>query len=490
MADFSGDIPAVDTAQTASTNGYVDFTKMAEENFHTPESIAAERALLTEGASDEGNAQCVSLRYLNRFAHNDEYGWMHYDGVKWIRSGAEEALDRAIVETLQARINAAINSGQMDQHRAIAQKALPTRAHILGAKYCLTSILYVAYAEFETSPDLLNCRNGTIDLRTGALHQHSPLDRLMHCVDIDYDPNADQTQWTDFINNAVGEETAGWLKMAAGYGLTGHTREEVLFYLFGPSRSGKGTFTEAMLSLLGNPLADVVSFHTLTAPREADTQNFNLAPLHNARFVAASESNVYERFNEAKVKQVTGGDKIQCSFKHKTPFSYRPRYKIWLSSNQPINADPDDDAVWGRVRVVHFPHSHLGSEDKGFKERMRSPAVLRGALAWAVQGAKQWYQLGDKGLEEPQKYKDLKDEHRADLDHVSVWIEECCNIAAGHFEPSSELYTSYNNWCKANGVSPKQQKAFSQALKHKGYTDKLVKHQGKPKRGFYGLQIT
>lgn len=445
--------------------------------------------LLTEGAHDEGNARCIHRRYKDRFAHNDEYGWLRYDGTKWVKNGAEETLDRAVVETFEARIGAALRSGQMEHHKAVVQISIPTKGHIMGAKYCLTSLLYVPYSEFETNPDLLNCRNGTINLQTGELLPHNPKDYVMHCSSVDYDTSADQAPWVNYINGAVGEDTASWLQMASGYGLTAHTREEVLFYLFGPARSGKGTFTEAMLSLLGTPLADVVSFHTLTAPREADTQNFNLAPLHSARFIAASESNAYERFNEAKVKQLTGGDKIQCSFKHKTAFSYRPRYKIWLSSNQPINADPDDDAVWGRVRVIHFPNSHLDHEDKHFKEQMRSEAVLRGALVWAVEGAKKWYALGGKGLPEPQKNKDLKDEQRAELDHVSVWIEENCTTYPGLFTPSANLYTNYSEWCKANGVSVKQQKAFSQALKHKGFADKLVKHDGKPKRGFYGLKI-
>jgi len=472
--------------ETKQTTDEREYAKDAEAGPAMPND---DSYLLSQGAHDEGNAQCVFLRYRNRFAYNDEYGWLYYDGKKWIRSGAEQALVRAIVETLQARVSAVIKSDRVEEYKNIASRAIPTKNNVMAAKGLVESLFIVQQEQFETSPDLLNCANGTVNLKTGAIHKHTPTDYLMHCSSVKYDPDADQSFWLDFIENAVGKETADWLQVATGYSLTGHTRDEVLFYLYGPPRSGKGTFTEAILALLGKPLSDVIGFSTLISPREADTQNFNLAPLHSARFVSASETNAYERFNEAKVKMVTGGDSIQCAFKHKTPFSYRPKYKIWLSSNQPINADPDDDAVWGRVRLVHFPNSHLGEEDTIYKERMRSPEVLQGILAWAIQGAIRWYSLNGKRMAEVQSNAALKNEQRAELDHLAAWISENCILKADIFTPSSDLYTNYADWCKSNGVTAKQQKAFSQSLKHRGLVDKLAKHQGKPKRGFVGIGL-
>lgn len=186
--------------------------------------------------------------------------------------------------------------------------------------------------------------------------------------------------------------------------------------------------------------------------------------------VAASESNAYERFNEAKVKALTGGNEVYCAFKHQTHFAYRPQYKIWLSSNQPVNADPDDDAVWGRLRVVEFPHSHLGTEDKTLKARMKSPAMLEGLLAWAVEGAKQWYALGSRGLPEMLEHSvHIKTQQRGELDHVQAWLDECCEIGTIYFAANKELYPSYRLWCEVNGVEAKKQKGLTQSLTRKGF---------------------
>ena len=454
------------------------------------DAAKAEQALLGEGAHDEGNAQAVNLRYKGRFCYNDAFGWMQHTGSHWTSEGAEAAAERAITETLLARIDAALRSGEADKHGELIKRCIPSASKVQGAKTQLRSLVYVSPKHFDADPNLLNCPNGVVDLRTGKLSTHTPDQRFTHCTAVPYEPGADRTAWLRWLAGAAGAEQIDWLQMGVGYSITGNTREEILFYLFGPPRAGKGIFTETMLSMLGTPLADVISFSTLTAARDADTQNFNLAPLHSARVVMASESNQYERFNESKVKLLTGGDKIQAAYKHHTPFSYRPKYKIWLSSNQPVNADPDDDAVWGRVRVIEFPHSHLGQEDKLLKQSMLSPEVLKGVLAWAIEGAQKWYALGASGLPELPSSQALKQQQRADIDAVGMWFEECCQQSLpDSFSPGHELYSSYKLWCESNGQTPKQMKGLTQALKRKGLSDARQYVDGKLKRGFAGVNI-
>lgn len=451
----------------------------------------AEQALLLEGAHDEGNAACTALRHPGQFLNNDSFGWLHYTGTHWARSGAEAALGVAVTETLKDRLAAAATAGHPDQYKHIFSSCLPNSGRIKGAINQLSYRTYASPGEFDANPNLLNCLNGAINLRTGDLLPHSPDQRFTTCAPVEYDPTADYTPWTDWLYSVVGSmKTVEWLQLAVGYTLTGHTSEEVLFYLYGPPRSGKGTFIETLLTILGQPLAEAVSFGMLTAARDVDTQNFQLAPLRSARLIAASESNAYERFNEAKVKQITGGDSIQCAFKHHTPFTYRPQFKIWLSSNQPANADPDDDAVWGRLRVIEFPNSHLGKEDKALKSRMRSPEMLRAVFAWAVEGARLWYALGSAGLPELQSSAAIKNAHRAELDNVQAWIDEYCETGTDMFAANSMIYLSYEKWCKDNGVEPKRQKGLGQALVKKGFQSKVTKVGGKAVRGFAGIALS
>lgn len=484
-------LEAVKPAAYTNGNGSHNHTEQAASGYAKPEAPESptddesEKTLLREGAHDEGNAQCVHLRHNGKFLHSESLGWLAHTGTHWTMAEAEALVERAITDTLIARLNVAVKA-ELSEDRI--KKFIPNSGRVQGAKSQLRSLVSVVPERFDTEPNYLNCRNGVVDLRTSELFGHSPNQRFMHCTAVDYLPSADYSLWSNWLIDAVGSPMADWLQIAVGYSITGHTREEVLFYLYGPPRSGKGTFTETLLNLLGVPLAKEVSFSMFLAQRTGDSQNFDLAPLKPTRFLAASESNSYERFNEAKIKALTGGNEVYCAFKHRDHFNYRPQFKIWLSSNQPINADPDDEAVWGRLRVVEFPHSHLGNEDKSLKHAMRTPEALQGVLAWAVAGAMRWYKLGNAGLPEIESSAATKKTHRSELDNVQAWLDECCSLV-DTFCAYSALYNSYELWCKANGVEPKKQKGFSQAMIHKGFSSKTARSGNTTVRGFQGLRL-
>lgn len=439
------------------------------------------------GANDEGNAQSVYLLFGQQFLYCDAYGYLHYNGRFWQSEGAEAALDRAIVSTLQQRCVLAI----MNNQDAILKASKPNSGNVKACMYLFRSLVTTSVEKFDADPESLNCNNGVVSLRTGHLSAHSPSQRFTYCVPVDYDPAADYVQWIEFLARVVSSpEMIDYLQMAVGYTATGLTNEECLFYIHGPSRSGKGTFAETLLSILPKPLGVQADFSTFTAERKGDMQNFDLAPLKPARFVVASESNKYDTLNEAKIKTATGGDWIRCAFKHKDHFEYRPQFKIWLVSNHPVKGDVDDDAFWGRVKVIEFPNSFLGKEDKTLKRRMKSQAVLCGVLRWIVEGAMAWF-AASTGLTTPQAVIDATGARRRDLDYVQQWLDECCKLDPAAWTTNSDIRTSYESWCKAEGVIPKGPEQLSRALAQKGFTVGVLGRTplGKKSRGVQGLSI-
>jgi putative DNA primase/helicase len=441
--------------------------------------------LLYEGRDHEGHALCVRALYGRKILFSEALGWLYYTGKCWEMSGAEAAVERAIVDTLKARRILGIEY----DIETLAKTCAANNGNVTGVKERLQALVTVRVDEFDNHPDLLNCDNGVVDLRTGTLIPHDPAQRFTYALPVAYDPRANDAPWLEFLSDVLTDdsELVDWLQMAVGYSLTGNTWEEVLFYLHGPTRSGKGTFTETIRHLLGKPLYSEVDFETFANNRWGDTQNFDLAPLKPCRFVAASESQKNNPLNPAKIKQLTGGNDVYCAFKHRNHFSYRPQFKIWLSSNHPVNVDVDDDAAWYRVRVIEFPTSHAGREDKTLKRRLSDPDNLAGVLAWAVEGARRWYAAeSTNGLPYPDKIKRSTAAHREELDFIGRFIAECCKDAPASFIRNSTLYPAYETWCHDNGVTAKKQRAFSQALKNKGY---LPDRGPTGDRGFYGLVL-
>lgn len=422
-----------------------------------------------QSPDDEGNARCALALFGAEFAFSDALGWLHYTGTHWQPDAAEAEVDRAILAVLRQRRMLAVATGK----EAIVKATQGSAKRLRDCKAIFRSLVGISAAEFDQSPDLLNVANGVLDLRTRTLTPHAPDQRFTYCLDVPYSPDADDQVWRAFLASVLqgeGDEQAdllAYLQMAVGYTLTGHTAEECLWYVYGPSRSGKGAFTETLLALLGQPLATEVDFATFTAKREGDTQNFDLAPLKPARMIVTSESNRYESLNTGKIKQLTGGNYIRCAYKHRAHFAYRPQFKAWLVSNHPVSADVDDDALWYRVKVLLFPHSRIGKEDKQLKQRLRRPDVLAGVLRWAVDGAAAWY-ASEGGLAHPWLVAANTREQRAELDMVQAWVDERCT-EGDTWSAHSVLYQDYTSWCKDNGVSPKSARGFTQSLKGKGF---------------------
>lgn len=457
----------------------------------TPEEEPAESAedasddeLLKFSADDDGNAASMWRLYGREFLYVPAYGWMQWCDTHW-QMIPPEIVMQYVIKTLKRRRHAAVD-------REVESIIKVTVCSHKQVNACMG--LFRAYviekdvSVFDRSPDELNCQNGVLNLKTGNVTPHDSKQRFTYCVPVAYDPRADKSIWEAFVFDAVGQnvEVARYLQACAGYSFTGHTSEEHVVSLYGPTRAGKGTFSESLLALMGKPLGVEIDFTAFTANRDNDSQNFDLAELKPARIVFASESNAHQQLNPAKVKQMSGGNDIRCAFKHKDMFSYRPQFTVWLVSNHQLLADPGDDALWGRLHVIEFPHSHLGAEDKQMKARMRTPANLAGVLRWVVEGAQRWYRDGE--LHAPDAVVAATTAQREDQDYIKHWLDDRCELNAEAWTTNANLVTSYQNWCEANGQKPTRSTDVADALiKRFGCTRE--RHGKDRTRGFKGVQL-
>jgi len=444
--------------------------------------------LCSFSADDAGNGDAMHSLYGPEFLWCSARGWFHYTGTHWELDTDGARVRRYAVETLRKRRHAAVDAGI----EAIVKCTKGDESRVNGCVSRFKTLVCVNIDSFDSNPDALNCKNGVLNLRTGTIEPHNRSQLFSYCLPVAYAPGG-ITEWLDYLHSVVGggQEVIEYLQMALGYSLTGHTREETLFYLYGPTRSGKGSLAEAFMSLLPVPISTMVDFNSFTAKREGDVSNFDLAPLKPSRMIFASESNRSQSLNPAKIKQLTGGDQIRACFKHKDFFAYRPQFKVWMLSNHPVNGDPEDDALWGRVRVIEFPNSFLGIEDKSKKARLKEPDVLAGILYWTVQGAIKWYALGARGLTTPESIKKTTQAHRAELDYVQQWLDACCEEYEEKWVANEEVIKSYTDWCKSNNVQyAKSPVALSQSLKAKGYQIGVQKKiDGKNRKGVVGFYI-
>jgi putative DNA primase/helicase len=433
--------------------------------------------LLSFGADDNGNAECMKALHGEELIYCPAYGWMHYTGTHWERTSDATAY-RLAIDTLKRRMQSANNQGDTE----IQKKCIQDERRISG---CVTLYKKLATIEdassFNADPDLVNVLNGIFNTRTGSLEKHKPCQRFTYCIPYEYKPDADMSMINDLSHDWTGsEEKAHYLQKLAGYSITGHFREHKAIYLQGPGRSGKTTFVETIRHLLGEPLAKVTNFSTFTVERLPDSQNFDLAPLAEARFVIASESNHYQTFNVAKLKEFTGGGTVSAAYKFHDPFNYVARFKLWFVSNHPPSGDPGDDALWARLLVMTFPFSHIGDEDPYLRERLWQVENMEGFLRWILEGAILWQSEGlgtppGEVIADTQKYRD-------DQDYVKLWLndEPCIKDNKGEierllfeeddWESAADLTKSFKQWCNESSIKMLSPKQFAFELRRLGCT--------------------
>lgn len=323
---------------------------------------------------------------------------------------------------------------------------------------------------FDADPYLFNCLNGTLDLRTGKFHEHRPEDLLSKVSGVNYDPTAKSDRWERFIDEVMqgDEEKAAFLQKALGYALTGDTRHECFFILYGPtSRNGKGTTMETYLRLLGD--------YGATAVPDTIAQQYkpngggpseDVARLVGARFVNMSEPDKKMVLSAAKVKQMTGNDTITARFLHENSFEYRPEFKLFINTNYLPQVTDITLFVSGRVKVIPFERHFTESEqDRGLKAELAKPENLSGILNWCIQGLRL---IDSEGFDAPGSVLAATDDYRMNSDKISRFLDEEMETDPLAETRSAEVYARYKQWCELNGYRPENAANFKTLLSNAG----------------------
>ena len=263
--------------------------------------------------------------------------------------------------------------------------------------------------QLDANPWLLNCSNGSVDLRTGKPLPHARENLCTKQVPVNFDSKAKCLTWKAFLHRIMGgnESLVRFLQRAIGYSLTGQITEQVLFLFYGTGANGKSTFVETMRALLGD-YAQQADFETFLIGKNEGGPRNDIARLKGARFVSAVESGQSRQMAETVIKQVTGGDKIAARFLYQEFFEFSPQFKLFLVANHKPQVRGTDEAVWRRIRLVPFDVKIPQEErDKHLPEKLQSE--LPGILAWAVRGCVKWQ---EKGLGEPTEVLEATQEYR------------------------------------------------------------------------------
>lgn len=425
-----------------------------------PLQVVEER---TYAESDDGNA----LRLVDRFGDVIRYvpergRWLAWTGTRW----EWQPQGGGLVREYGKRVARGLPEGDKKtvNHKTKSLSAPGTGAMLAQAQTDIRVV--VGLDDLDAHPWELNTPSGIVDLRTGTL-MPSDASRLHTKVTAcSPDPAADPARWHGFLADTFGadDHLVSYLQRLVGYSATGSVSKHVLPFCEGTGGNGKGVFLESIVGVLGDYATTAPSgFLMAKASIQHETE---IARLAGMRMVVCSEVAEDDRFDEVKVKQLTGGDTLTARFMRQDHFTFTPTHHLWLMGNNQPSVRAGGRAFWRRLRLIPFEHEvpeeEMVDDLQGILVREHGPALL----AWIVQGAAQ-YAAG--GLDEPDSVKAATDGYAADQDTVRRFLAACCRIGGGeHVQiKKSKLREAYERWCFDEGETPVSAKAFTlQARKH------------------------
>lgn len=393
--------------------------------------------------------------------------WLIWDGTRWAVDDTGQAA--RWTKVIARRIYTDALAIMDDKERKEALMAARRGESSAGVAGVLTlagteETITVTPDQLDVDPFLVNCTNGTLDLRTGQRRAHDPNDLLTKMAGAAYHSDVTSDVWDGFLGKVQPDPAVrAFLARLFGHALEGRVVEHLLAICHGDGANGKGTFMNAVLAALGD-YGDAADPDLLTA-RTFDAHPTGVADLFGLRLALLHETDANRRLAEGTVKRLTGGDRLKARRMREDFWHFDPSHTFVILTNYKPIVTGIDEGIWRRLRLVPWPvvvPAAERDEHLGDRLKLHTDAVL----AWLVAGYRDWH---EHGLGEPKAVTAATAAYRSDSDPLRRFLGERCLRATGYRIRSAELFSAWCKWCADEGEETGTNKAMTTALTNRGF---------------------
>ncbi|MFD7085986.1 phage/plasmid primase, P4 family [Streptomyces sp. NPDC059918] len=425
---------------------------------------AARGPLFPDSLTDRGNAKLFVTLYGRDYRHVPGLGWYRWSGYRWELDEDDTVVWTAgeMAEQLAEHDPSGVfTTSGLRQHRRRALSTAGMKAMLMQARSAPGMVL--SAAQLDADPYALCTPGGVVDLRTGEVVAPDPT-RHYHSRATTVAPaSVPAPRWEAFLRDTFGDGAEGaemvdFLQLLLGYSITGDVGAQVMPFLHGLGKNGKSVLLEALMKLLGDYADAAPPGFLMAKPFEGHPTD--LAELHGRRVIVCSELKPGDRFDEARVKLLTGGDRIKARRMRQDFFSINPTHKLWLLGNHRPEVGTGGFAFWRRMRLIPFervvPDHRKVDNLADSLVRDEGPAIL----SWLIDGAGR-YLAGERDLTGPDRVRIATTAYAETEDHMGRFIAEACRLDSGLRAEQATLYQAYRQWCLDEGANPVTSRAFA-----------------------------
>jgi P4 family phage/plasmid primase-like protien len=421
-------------------------------------------------------AESVTSEELDeRFRWAPGMGWMEWTGKVWKESNevsVTEAVRQWVLEQYhQASDRVVSNTGRDPQASAKGWFGVLSAGRIGSIVRLAKGILAIPADAFDGNPDLINCQNGIVDLRTGALQPHDPDLLMTKITAADFVKDAEHPDWTKALL-ALPEDVIEWFQLRVGQAITGHmTPDDVVIICQGGGSNGKSTVYDVMSIAIGK-------YHTQVSDRAmlggaSDNHPTEIMDLMGARYAVLEETPEARRLDTNRLKKLSGTREITGRRIRQDPVTFAATHTLFVNSNYEPVVDETDHGTWRRLALLKWPFTFRDSlaecvgprdrvGDPTLRDRMKlDPQAQEAALAWVAAGARRWYEMEKIMPPMPQQVIEDTLEWRKKADLILAFIPDEIEFDLSRYVTSTELRTVFNERLRERGQKEWSEKTFS-----------------------------
>ena len=346
-----------------------------------------------------------------------------------------------------------------------------------------TRISTTSNSDIELPKGLINLENGVLEVNSGDLLPHSKDYYFFNAVPIEYDVSKQCPKWESFLDEVMlgKSDLIDLLQEMFGYCLIPGNWQQVAFILYGEGENGKSVLLEVLRNLLGISNTSALSLSDISS-------QFRRIELHNKYANICDESPTGKAIEADTFKNLVSGGVVVAEQKFKPAFSFYNLAKLIFSTNSVPHVKDHTHAFYRRLIVVPFDY-RVSPEKKDKQLAQKLLEELPGILNWSIEGLRR--------LEEQKIFTEAdgsllaKDQFVREGDSVKSFLDDCCETEDSYEVYTSELYSSYREFCESNGQFPVAINEFGKRLTtHVRSISKFREGSGKRAWKYLGVKLT
>lgn len=444
------------------------------------------------GTDDEGdilNGRLFAEAYRGKliFIHEtgdlltfNESGWVH------ALPGEAEMRAKAIVKQLRENAAEAFKVDPLGGSTKIlmshaTKSSMEPRIRAMISMAQSEAGMTVRLSQFDADPFMFGVANGVLDLGASKLLQPSPELLVSMRAHVSFEIGTKCPNWVNFMNSVQPDKgVQRLLQQLVGVFLTGHANLQKLIIIYGLGCNGKSTFIEVIAWVLGDYGHRIATEMLMQHQRSPQGPSPDIVGLKGKRLAYCNEVEEGRRLDEARVKELTGGDTLTGRTLYaKQNVTFQPSHNLVMVGNHKPEVHDSSFGMWRRMLLIPFEVTiPPDKQDRSLVEKLKAEGS--GILNWGMAGLRDFQRCG---LRIPKTISLATDAYRDDEDLLGEWLDEQCELGANNSHQISQCYSAYSHWARNRGNGVLAQSRLTRRLKDRG----ILRDPGK--RNYVGIKL-